>query len=355
MSRTPTSSFELPRKPFIVAEVSGEHGGDFQRALALVHAAADAGADAVKFQCYRAEDMVIDRDYVLEDGPWKGRNLYLLYHEAQTPPEWFRPLFCAAKSRGLVAFTSVYDAGGIAFMERLGVDCPMYKIASFEAHDVQLIKAAAKTGKQLVISTGMAVESEVLRAWQLCTMYGRPPILLHCVSAYPATAEDLRMGNLIEMHKRWNVWTGLSDHTRGSEAAMHATQLGASMIEKHLTLDRDGGTPDAAFAATPEELAELVAQVRFAEPSVFAEHYPVEYGVRPNEVPSLRLRRSLWTTRSLHAGEDFSDYNVGSFRPNLGLHPLYYHQVTRAVASRDLPAGAPLDWDMIHRLNVNSR
>lgn len=263
-------------KPFIVAELSANHGGTLARALEIVMAAAQAGADAVKFQLYDPAKMA-PADLVIAEGPWAGRNAQALYREAVTPREWFPALFACAKEFGMEAFSSVFDVDGLAYLESIG--CPRYKISSFEITDLALIKAVAATNKPIIISTGMATEQEISRAVSVAfngMPYGKfaGVSLLKCTSAYPATVADANLETLEHMREEHGLCgVGLSDHSLGSLVAITATALGATVIEKHLTLKRADGGPDAAFSMEPDEFAAMVKACRDAVAAIGTVHY----------------------------------------------------------------------------------
>jgi pseudaminic acid synthase len=325
--------------PFIVAELSANHLGSLNRALQIVEAAAEAGADAVKLQTWTPGRMCIDREYTLAHGPWAGRRLFDLYEEAFLPWGWHRPIFDRARALGMVPFSAAFDWEAVDFLETLGVD--RHKVASFELTDIPLIRYMASKGKPMILSTGMACESEILQAE--ATVFessgGMWPMVLHCVSAYPA---DLSQCNLFAMQHLSNIcggpgWDdfGLSDHTFGHDAAVVATALGATYIEKHLTLARADGGPDAGFSSEPAEFADMVQAVRRAHATLG----DVRHRPQPCEDPS--LRRSLWVLRDTHKGEPlrFGD-NVVTARPALGL-PCDTSMVGKRAA-RALKAGTAL-------------
>ena len=273
------------RKPFLVAEISANHLGSLDRALALVNEAWLVGADAVKFQTFTPEQMV-DEDKVIESGPWAGRRAIDLYREAHTPREWHKPLFECARECGIVAFSSVFHPDDVDFLETLG--CPIYKIASFELTDLRLIAYTASKRRPLIMSTGMATDREIRRALSEAISYGAKNItVLKCTSAYPADASDANLATLDDMWVTWKWAVGLSDHTPGIGVAVAATALGATVIEKHLTLSHKDGGPDAAFSMEPDEFRQLVTECRRAAAAIGE----VRYGPTPSEAASLALRR----------------------------------------------------------------
>lgn len=319
--------------PFIVAELSANHLGSLERALALVDEAARAGADGVKLQTWSR--MVLDPEYVVADGPWAGRKLGALYAEAKTPWDWHRPLFDRARALGMVGFSSVFDSEALAFLQLL--DCPMYKIASFELLDTPLIRTVAGTGKPMVLSTGMATIAEVEDAVRAAVDGGCTDLtVLKCTSAYPARAADANLAVMADLAQRFDCKVGVSDHSMGLAVPVAATVLGASMIEKHFTLARVDGGPDAGFSLEPLEFAEMVNACRDAaqcigEPTIES---------LPAEVAQRSLRRSLWWAESLHAGE--AARSIRTARPGLGLPPKQMHSLTGRRLARPVMAGTPV-------------
>ena len=331
--------------PFIIAELSGNHNGDIDRARRLIDAAADTGADAVKLQTYTPDTITLDHDgpgFRLQDGLWAGRTLHELYAEAHTPYAWHGPLFAHARARGIAIFSSVFDETAIELLE--GVDAPAYKIASFEAVDLPLIGRAAATGKPLIISTGMTSRAEIAAALSTARADGTGEVaLLHCVSAYPASFADARLGMVGRLAADFGCVTGLSDHTPGTTAAVAAVALGAAIIEKHVTLARADGGPDAAFSLEPHELARLVADCRDAH-SALGE---AEYARGVEESANRIYRRSLYVVADVAAGAALTRENVRSIRPGFGLAPAHLPEVIGRRAARDLKRGEPLGWDML--------
>lgn len=321
--------------PFIVAEMSANHLGQYGRALAIINAAASAGADAIKFQTWSPGTMCIS-DYTLTQGPWAGRKLRELYAEAWLPWEWHAPLFAHARSKGLIPFSAAFDRQSVDFLERLGVD--RHKVASFELTDLPLIRYMASKGRPMILSTGMAMPAEVDAAMTVAEGGGCPEITLaHCTSSYPA---DASQADLATMVFRNYARMGLSDHTMGTTVSVAATALGATYIEKHLTLSRADGGPDAGFSMEPGEFAELVRECRRAAAAVGT----VRGGPIAGESPG--LRRSLWVCRDVSKGEQLRlGDNVLTARPALGLPPST--DMTNRHASRDLRAGEPLTLECI--------
>jgi pseudaminic acid synthase len=303
----------MKSSPFIVAEVSCNHLGDRERAFRLIAEAHRAGADAVKFQCW-AEDKMVMSDHVIHGTAWNGISMRELYRQAWTPWEWFPQLFDVANDIGIECFASVFDHESLAYLESLG--CPRYKIASFEITDLPLIQAVGATGKPIIISTGMATQHEVGRAWDLAESLTDDVTLLRCTSAYPATAASANLNTMLDMQDFYYP-IGLSDHTLGSAVAIAATALGATMIEKHLTLKRSDGGPDAGFSSEPYEFKAMVAACREAASAIGE----VTYGPTEAEKPSIQFRRSLYWARSMPAGSVVFSDDLRTARPALGASP----------------------------------
>jgi pseudaminic acid synthase len=334
-------------RPFVIAEMSGNHNQSLDTALEIVQAAADAGADAVKLQTYTADTITLDVSsgpFVISDpqSPWAGRRLHELYQEAHTPWEWHKPLFDRARELGMVAFSTPFDATAVDFLEDL--DVPAYKVASFEVVDLPLIEKMARTGKPMIMSTGMATLAEIDEAVVAARQGGARQIaLLKCSSAYPAAPAEMNLSTIPHLAAAFGLPTGLSDHTQGLAVPVTAVALGACIIEKHLALSRKLPGPDVAFSLEPGEFREMVAAVRTAQEAVGF----VDYGVSPREAASREFRRSLFVTRDIAAGERFTHENVRSVRPAAGLPPKYLDQVLGRAANCDLKAGTPLDWNWI--------
>ena len=331
--------------PYLVAELSGNHNGDLDRALRLMEAASAAGADAVKLQTYTPDTMTIDCDdpiYRIEGGLWAGRQLYELYGEAQTPWEWHEALFAKGRDLGITVFSTPFDSTAVDFLEAL--DVPAYKIASFELIDLPLVEKVAATGRPMIISTGMADLGEIGQAVEVARRLGGGEIvLLHCVSAYPTPLEDANVRTVPHLADTFSAVAGLSDHTTGTAAAVAAVALGACVIEKHVTLRRADGGPDAAFSLEPQEFETLVRDCRAAWDALGQ----IDYSRKPSERENVVFRRSLIAVADLRAGERFSADNVRSIRPGHGLAPKELPNVLGRSASRDIRRGAPLDWTMI--------
>ena len=330
--------------PFVIAELSGNHNGRIERALALIDAAADAGADAVKLQTYTAQTITIDHQgpgFVIEDGLWAGRSLYELYSEASTPFEWHEALFKRAADRGVIAFSSPFDETAVDLLEQLGA--PAFKIASFEAIDLPLIRRAARSGKPLIISTGMTRPEEIAEAVDSARSAGVDVALLHCVSTYPARFEDANLRMIPRLAEDFDCVAGLSDHTPGVAAAVAAVALGACIIEKHFTLARADGGPDSAFSLEPLELAQLVRDCRQAWEALGQ----ADYRRGEAETANRQFRRSLYVVRDVARGAPITELDVRSIRPGFGLEPKRLPEILGRVARRDLARGEPFSLDMI--------
>jgi len=336
------------KRVFIVAELSGNHNGSLKRAQKIIDAAADAGADAIKLQTYTPDTLTIDVDsplFRVKSGKnWKGKTLYQLYKEAHTPWKWHKKLFAHAKRRGLICFSTPFDESAVAFLKRLGN--PIYKVASFEVVDIPLLRAIGKTRKPVIVSRGMASVSEIKMAITTLRKSGaREIVVLQCVSAYPAKVEDMNLATIPDIRKRFGVLAGLSDHTLGNDVAIAAAAIGAVVIEKHLTLRRADGGPDAAFSLEPKEFKALVKSVRVVEASMGRPTYTP----RRAEKTNMQFRRSLFVVANVRKGERFSPRNVRSIRPGNGLPPKDYDRVMGKRASRDIKRGTPLSWKLVRR------
>ncbi len=336
-----------PGEPvYIVAEMSANHHQRFDEALAIVHAARDAGADAIKLQTYTADTLTIDCDnpqFRIGQGTlWSGRRLYDLYGEAYTPWEWQPRLKAAAEETGLQFFSTPFDETAVAFLESLDVGA--YKIASFEVVDLPLLQRVASIGKPMIVSTGMATRAEIAEAVQTIRAAGDPPVaLLKCTSAYPAPADTMDLRTIPDLTTSYDVPVGLSDHTTGIAVPVAAVALGACIIEKHLVLDRRTPGPDSAFSLEPAEFASMVEAVRTTERALGS----VRYGPDAREAASLAFRRSLFVVQDVRAGEPFTTANVRSIRPAHGLHTRHLRDVLGRRATHDVPRGTPLSWDLV--------
>jgi len=330
-------------KPFIVAEMSANHLGQLSRALDIIDAAAKAGADAVKVQTWDPRLMVVDVGYVIRSGPWEGRLLAELYREAYLPCNWWPAMQERAVAVGLELFSSVFDGPSLGFLEAHHV--ARHKIASPELVDLPLIRAAAATSKPLILSTGMGTLEEIDEA-VVAAEEGKPGVdltLLRCVSAYPARPVEACLATMADLRERYFCKVGLSDHSLGLGVAVAAVALGADLIEKHLTLRRLDGGPDAAFSMEPEEFSDMVIACRQAAQAVGA----VRYGPTPHEAPQVALRRSLWWAKSLPRGHIIVPGDCLSARPADGLAPKELPKVINRYLSRDVKRGEPVTWDSL--------
>jgi len=331
--------------PYIVAELSANHGGDLQIAQDTMTAAHVAGADAIKLQTYTPDTMTIrsdQPDFQIKDGLWAGHSLYDLYQWAHTPFEWHQALFEHAHKLGITCFSTPFDETAVDLLESLGA--PAYKIASFEATDLPLIRYVAKTGKPMIISTGMANLEEIQESVEVAQKAGcEQLILLHCISSYPAPIEQANLKTLVDLRQRTGVQVGLSDHTLGNVAAVAAVSLGACFIEKHFTLDRQGNSPDASFSIQPEEFKALANECRQAWSALG----DAGYSLKEAEKANLRFRRSLYFVRDLRKGDVISADDIRRIRPGYGLPPRDYDAVLGRTVSSDIKAGTAVSWGVI--------
>ena len=335
-------------RPFVIAEMSGNHNGELERALQIVDAVAQTGAQALKIQTYTPDTITIDVDtpaFRINDdhGLWGGRNLYQLYQEAHTPWEWHKPIFDRARELGLLPFSSPFDPSAIAFLEDLGVE--VYKTASAEIVDLPLIREIAGTGKPIIMSTGMATLQEIDAAVSAARDGGCSElILLACTASYPALAKDAHLSNISLFEQAFGVPVGLSDHTRGIGVSIAAVALGAVCIEKHVTLDRADGGVDSEFSLNPAELAMLTLETEAARLSSIS---PARVGPTESEQAVLRLRRSLYVVEDVRAGDSLTRENVRSIRPSGGLATDQIDIALGRTFRRDVARGTPLTWDLI--------
>ncbi len=333
--------------PFIIAEMSGNHNQSLERALAIVQAAAQAGAHAIKLQTYTADTMTLamnQGEFFIRDAGslWKGRSLHDLYQIAHTPWEWHAPIMAKAAELGMVCFSTPFDESAVDFLERLNV--PAYKIASFENIHLPLIRKVAATGKPMIISTGMATLAEIDEAVRACRESGcRDLILLKCTSTYPATPEHSNVLTIPHLRSMFGCEVGLSDHTMGVGASVAAVAHGATVIEKHFTLRRADGGVDSAFSLEPEELAMLVVETGRAWQSLGQ----VTYGPTEVEQRSLVFRRSIYVAQDVRAGEVLTRENLRCIRPGMGLAPKYFERLLGRRVNQDVKKGTPMGWELI--------
>lgn len=330
-------------RTYMIAEMSANHNGNIERAEAIIRAAADAGADAVKLQTYTADTLTIDcanEDFIVKNSLWTGRTLYDLYKEAYTPWEWQPRLKALAKDLGMDCFSTAFDPSSVDFLESCNMPC--YKIASFELVDIPLLKKVASTKKPVILSTGMATLGEIDDAVQALRDHGCPEVaLLKCTSAYPAPAEEANLRTIPHLAKAFDCLVGLSDHTMGSACAVAAVALGARIIEKHFTLCRADGGPDGAFSMEPSEFRQMVLDVRTVEKALGN----VSYTTTKHE--SKNGRRSLYVVKDISEGEIYTGENVRSIRPGHGLPPIYLDFVLGKKAASKYPMGTPLTLEMV--------
>ena len=333
--------------PYIIAEMSANHNGSLQTAFKIIEEAKAAGADAVKIQSYTADTITLPArtpEFMIDSGLWRGQSLHELYQKAHMPWDWHAPLFDYAREQGITIFSSPFDFTAIDMLEKLGA--PAYKIASFEAADLPLIRYAAQTGKPLIISTGMANADEIAEAAEAARHSGcRELALLHCVSGYPAPPSDYNLRTLPDMAERYGATVGLSDHTWDNTTAVAAVALGANIIEKHFTLNRNGGGPDDSFSLEPAGLAELCRSTRTAWQALGH----IEYGLKSSEQGNIRFRRSLYFVRDMKAGDTIGPDDIRSVRPGYGLPPKYYDTLIGRRVTRDIAACTKTSWDCIEK------
>ncbi|TGL45845.1 pseudaminic acid synthase [Leptospira perdikensis] len=334
-------------KPFIIAEMSGNHNHSLERALEIVDAAAEAGAHALKLQTYTADTITIDKsdgEFFISDAKslWKGETLYNLYKQAYTPWEWHKPIMDRCKEKGIICFSSPFDFTAVDFLEELNV--PAYKIASFENIDLPLIRKVALTGKPVIVSTGMANIQEISEAVETIRSTGNEQvILLKCTSTYPASPENTNILTIPHLGQTFGCEVGLSDHTMGIGVSVASIVLGATVIEKHFTLNREDGGVDSSFSMEPAELKALVIETERAWQALGK----ISYGPTEKEKASLVFRRSLYVVADMKAGDVITDKNIKSIRPGLGMPPKFYDKVLGKRVNQDISRGTGLHWDMI--------
>ena len=331
--------------PYIIAEMSANHLGDFDRAIRIMEAAAEAGADAVKLQTYTADTITLDHDgpgFALEGGLWDGETLHSLYKQASTPWDWHEPLIKRGKALGIDVFSAPFDPTAVDLLDKL--DVPAIKIASFECIDTPLVEKAAGTGRPLIISTGMASLGEIADAVAAANGAGNDQIiLLHCISGYPTPAEDSCLRTIPHLATAFGYPVGLSDHTHGTAVPVAATALGAVAIEKHFTLARADGGPDGSFSLEPHELKQLVEDTKTAWNALGG----IDYGLKPSEAGNVAMRRSLYAVTDIAAGEALTSDNCRSIRPGHGLPPKHLPDVLGKRARAEIKKGTPLDWFLL--------
>lgn len=344
----------LLHPPYVIAELSANHNGKLETAKRIIEEAKKAGADAVKLQTYRPETITLDCDaeeFQIHGGLWDGKSLFQLYKEAHMPWEWHKPLFDYARQLDLTIFSSPFDNTAVDLLENL--NAPAYKIASFEAVDLPLIKYAASTGKPLIISTGMADAEEIEEAIDAARSVGCKELaILHCVSGYPAPAEDYNLRTIPDMIARFGLVTGLSDHTLDNTTAIASVILGSSIIEKHFTLDRKGGGPDDSFSLEPEGMASLCKGARTAWHALG----DVNYGRKSSELENVKFRRSLYFVKDLREGQTIATSDVQSVRPGYGLAPKHLEMVIGNKVLKDVKRNTPvLEKLLLEKLNISAK
>ena len=332
--------------PYVIAEMSANHNGDINNAYKIIDMAKASGADAVKLQTYHPDTITMDMntpEFMIEGGLWDGQSLHELYKGAYMPWEWHKPLFDYAKKIGITIFSSPFDNTAVDLLEDLNT--PAYKIASFEAVDLPLIKYTAQTGKPMIISTGMADAQEIQEAIEAAREGGCKELaILHCVSGYPAPAGDYNLRTLVDMQQNFGLVTGLSDHTIDNTTAITSVALGASIIEKHVTLDRNGGGPDDSFSLESKELKELCTGVRIAWESLGR----INYGRKSSEQSNVKFRRSLYIVEDIKVGDIFTDKNIKSIRPGYGVSPKFYSNILGKTSNSNIIKGTAFSLNFIY-------
>jgi pseudaminic acid synthase len=343
----------LDAPPYVIAEMSANHNGRLENAFRLVDEAKKAGVDALKIQTYTPDSMTLDsdeEDFQIHGGLWDGWSLYGLYEWAQTPWDWHKPLFDYARQLGMTIFSTPFDSSAVDFLEDLNV--PAYKIASFEVVDLSLIRYAASTGKPMIISTGMADAEEIQEAIEAARTGGCSDLaILHCVSGYPAPANDYNLRTIVNMIERFGLVTGLSDHSLSNATAIASVALGASIIEKHFTLDRSGGGPDDSFSLMPAELSELCNSVKTAWSSLGR----VNYERKLSEISNIKFRRSLYVVEDIAEGELFTEKNIRSIRPGFGMAPKFFSDVLGRKAKCFIKRASRLTPELIDQVSENDK
>ncbi|UYJ40324.1 MAG: pseudaminic acid synthase [Lachnospiraceae bacterium] len=332
-------------KTYIIAEMSANHAGSFERAKEIIHAAKEAGADCIKIQTYTADTLTIDCDnkyFHIDDGTWKGDTLYNLYKKAYTPWEWQADLKNEADRIGIDFLSTPFDNTSVDFLENMGIE--FYKIASFELVDIPLIEYVASKGKPIIMSTGMGTLGEIEEAVNAIKGQGNDQIyLLKCSSAYPAISDNMNLNTMVNMKETFGVPVGLSDHSMGSVGAVTAVAMGASIVEKHFCINREIENPDSSFSMEKDEFKKMIEDIR----SVERAKGKIKYGPEEEEKENVKFRRSIFVTKDINKGEIFDKENTKIIRPAYGMHPRYYDEILGKSANVDLKAGTPLKWKFI--------
>jgi pseudaminic acid synthase len=343
------SDFEITRssKVFIIAELSANHNQNLETAIETIRAAKRAGADCIKLQTYTADTLTINsnkEDFIIKGTIWAGRNYYSLYQDAFTPWEWHEKLFNVAREEGLICFSSPFDKSAVDFLENLSV--PAYKIASFEITDIPLIEYIASKGKPVILSTGIATVDDIEIALDACKRMNNNQIaLLKCTSSYPAPIDEANLSMIIDLSKRFNVITGLSDHTIGATVPIVATVLGAKIIEKHFILDRSIGGPDSTFSMNEPEFKAMVNSIRETEKAIGK----IDYSLTEKQLEGKNFSRSLYVVENITKGDSFTENNVRSIRPGFGLHPKYLNLIVGGKSNQNLEKGTRFSLDFIEK------
>jgi N-acetylneuraminate synthase len=331
--------------PYVVAELSANHNGNIERAFEIIKSARDSGADAIKIQTYTADTMTLDcdsKDFIIDDGLWKGRTLYELYKWAETPYEWHKEIFDYANKIGITCFSTPFDETAVDLLEDLNT--PAYKVASFEIIDIPLLRYIATTRKPIIISTGMANLEEITEAVEVVKECGCTDIaLLHCISSYPAPLEQSNLKVIEDLRKKFNLTVGLSDHTMGIIASVTSVALGASIIEKHFTLDRTDKGPDSDFSIEPNELSDLCKLSKDAWKALGK----ADYRIKDAELDNIKYRRSIYVVKGMSPGDVITRENIRRVRPGYGIMPKHFDSVIGKSVNRKIQKGQPLKWDFI--------
>ena len=329
---------------YVIAEMSANHAGSYERAIEIIHAAKESGADCIKIQTYTADTMTIDCEnefFHIANGTWEGENLYHLYEKAYTPWEWQKGLKEEADKIGIDFLSTPFDKTSVDFLEELGIE--FYKIASFELVDIPLIEYVASKNKPIIMSTGMATVKEIEEAVKTIHKYHDKYVLLKCSSAYPAITDQMNLTTIVDMRKRFDCQVGLSDHSFGSLGAITAVALGAKVVEKHLCISRKIETPDSSFSMEPMEFRKMVEEIRQVEKAIGK----VSYGITEQEESNKNFRRSIFAVKDIKIGEEITSDNIRIIRPGYGILPKYYQEIIGKKAVKSIKRGTPLSFDMI--------